>query len=228
MTDATGTVAWSADYKPFGEATVTVSTITNNLRFPGQYYDAETGLNYNYYRDYNPALGRYIETDPIGLSGGINLFVYVANSPIKLIDELGLVDPTACQISLSAGRMTCTSYGMTIHQSGGWVSGQGGQCQNNPSPKCLSQPFIGPAPIGRYISTGPPIGRPTTRNNLLPNPNNSMYGRPVPGTGGFQTHYCRNPEYCSEGCIAQTDWTVMQDFNNVLGSFPNMPITVVR
>ena len=61
MTDSTGTVAWAADYKPFGEATATVSTITNNLRFPGQYYDAETGLNYNYYRDYSPAIGRYVE-----------------------------------------------------------------------------------------------------------------------------------------------------------------------
>jgi RHS protein len=42
MTDASGAVVWAADYKPFGEATITVSTITNNLRFPGQYYDAES------------------------------------------------------------------------------------------------------------------------------------------------------------------------------------------
>ena len=67
MTDASGAVVWSADYKPFGEATITISTITNNLRFPGQYFDAETGLNYNYFRDYNPVIGRYIEADPIGL-----------------------------------------------------------------------------------------------------------------------------------------------------------------
>ncbi len=71
-TDSSGVVVWSADYKPFGEATVTVSTITNNLRFPGQYYDPETGLNYNLNRDYNPVLGRYIEKDPIGFRGGIN------------------------------------------------------------------------------------------------------------------------------------------------------------
>ncbi len=45
MTDASGTVVWAADYKPLGEATITVSTITNNLRFPGQYYDVEAGLN---------------------------------------------------------------------------------------------------------------------------------------------------------------------------------------
>ncbi len=91
MVDSTGTVVWAADYKPFGEATITVSTITNNLRFPGQYYDVETGLNYNYYRDYNPMTGRYIEADPIGLKGGLNLFAYAKGSPIKWVDPRGLL-----------------------------------------------------------------------------------------------------------------------------------------
>jgi RHS repeat-associated protein len=90
MTDSSGTVVWAADYKPFGEATVTVSTITNNLRFPGQYYDAETGLNYNYFRDYNPVIGRYVESDPIGLRGDLNLYRYVGNNPGRWIDPLGL------------------------------------------------------------------------------------------------------------------------------------------
>lgn len=89
MTDGSGAVAWSADYKPFGEATIIVSTITNNLRFPGQYYDAETGLNYNLNRDYNAVIGRYIQTDPIGLKGGLNPYRYVKN-PVNLIDPLGL------------------------------------------------------------------------------------------------------------------------------------------
>jgi len=76
MTDSTGVVVWAATYEPFGKATITVEQITNNLRFPGQYFDAETGLCYNWNRDYNPQLGRYIESDPIGLKGGINLFAY--------------------------------------------------------------------------------------------------------------------------------------------------------
>jgi RHS repeat-associated protein len=90
MTDSSGTVVWAADYKPFGEATITVSTITNNLRFPGQYYDAETGLNYNYYRDFNPMIGRYVEADPMGLQGGINLYAYVRNNPSRGKDPFGL------------------------------------------------------------------------------------------------------------------------------------------
>jgi RHS repeat-associated protein len=92
MTDSSGQVVWAADYKPFGEATITVSTITNNLRFPGQYYDAETGLNYNYFRDYNPVIGRYVEKDPIGQRGGFNLYRYVGNNPNNRKDPYGL-DP---------------------------------------------------------------------------------------------------------------------------------------
>jgi len=94
MTGPLGVVVWSADYKPFGEATiVSTSTITNNLRFPGQYYDVETGLHYNYFRDYNPVIGRYVESDPIGTAGGKNhLFVYVGNNPITVTDPRGLIN----------------------------------------------------------------------------------------------------------------------------------------
>jgi RHS repeat-associated protein len=90
MTDGSGAVVWSADYKPFGEATVTISTITNNLRFPGQYFDFETGLLYNMNRTYDKDLGRYIETDPIGLGGGINIYAYAFNNPVMKKDPTGL------------------------------------------------------------------------------------------------------------------------------------------
>jgi len=67
------------------------ASITNNLRFPGQYFDAESGLSYNMMRDYDPTLGRYIQGDPIGLLGGINRFSYVKNAPMTFIDKRGLI-----------------------------------------------------------------------------------------------------------------------------------------
>lgn len=91
LTDDTGGVSWKAVYGPFGEAVISVETVENPLRFPGQYYDQETGLHYNWNRYYDPKTGRYLTPDPIGLKGGINLFVYVGNGPIRFVDPLGLL-----------------------------------------------------------------------------------------------------------------------------------------
>lgn len=63
-----------------------------NLRYPGQYFDSETGLHYNYFRDYDPKTGRYIQPDPIGLAGGISSFSYVGGRPISAVDRLGLAE----------------------------------------------------------------------------------------------------------------------------------------
>jgi RHS repeat-associated protein len=70
--------------------TETVAVIENNIRFPGQYEDVETGLHYNYFRDYDPSLGRYVESDPIGLDGGLNTFAYAGSAPVRFSDPLGL------------------------------------------------------------------------------------------------------------------------------------------
>ncbi|KAB2888427.1 MAG: hypothetical protein F9K32_16560 [Desulfobulbaceae bacterium] len=87
---ATGEIAWQAAYLPYGQAQVTTATVQNNLRFPGQYYDAETGLHYNWHRYYDPETGRYISADPIGLDGGMNLYRYVAGNPVNWVDPAGL------------------------------------------------------------------------------------------------------------------------------------------
>ena len=94
LTDADGNTVWSAMYSSFDEAQVIpASTVANNLRFPGQYYDAETGLHYNYNRYYDQETGRYLTSDPIGLDSGMNLYVYANNNPIKLSDPKGLEVP---------------------------------------------------------------------------------------------------------------------------------------
>ncbi|GBE04572.1 hypothetical protein BMS3Abin10_00188 [bacterium BMS3Abin10] len=59
MTDEAGSTVWQGEYLPFGKPHSISGSVTNNLRFPGQYYDEETGFHYNYYRDYKPEVGRY-------------------------------------------------------------------------------------------------------------------------------------------------------------------------
>jgi RHS repeat-associated protein len=105
LTDGNGSVAWKATYTPFGQANITVGTVENNFRLPGQYYDQETGLHYNYFRYYNPQTGRYITPDPIGLEGGINLFVYT-NNPVNYIDPYGL---SMVLIDIKRGTVTQSS-----------------------------------------------------------------------------------------------------------------------
>ena len=90
VTDSSQTVEWSWTSDPFGNDQPTGS-LTYNLRFPGQYYDAETGHDYNYMRDYDPSVGRYIESDPLGVKrAGPNTYGYVGQNPLDAIDPHGL------------------------------------------------------------------------------------------------------------------------------------------
>ena len=113
LTDISGTVVWKGEYLPFGGIFTEDKDpdgdgvkVAQPFRFPGQYADSETGLYYNYFRDYDPTLGRYVEADPVGLAGGvylwgyvdivgkpsiqINLYLYTSADPINIIDPLGL------------------------------------------------------------------------------------------------------------------------------------------
>ena len=115
-----GQTVWSATYDAFGNATIDAAyTIVNNLRNPGQYYDAETNLHYNWMRYYDPKSGRYWTSDPIGLYGGINLYVYGYSNSMMFYDPYGLFGmadmPTIPQgvVDFSAGFGDTLSFGIT-------------------------------------------------------------------------------------------------------------------
>jgi RHS repeat-associated protein len=107
LVDSAKTVRWSADWYPFGEIYDEQVSAANNIRFPGQWRDEESGLNYNWHRYYSPAIGRYMQADPArhiepGIphfltEGGqwyteeINLYVYALNDPLALTDPTGLM-----------------------------------------------------------------------------------------------------------------------------------------
>ncbi len=97
-TDSNRATVWRYDGNAFGDSTPNEdpdgngSPTTVNLRFPGQYHDTESGLHYNWHRYYDPRIGRYVTSDPIGLEVGLNSYTYVNNKPLVLKDVLGLME----------------------------------------------------------------------------------------------------------------------------------------
>jgi len=100
VTDTTNKAVWQWDGDAFGrglpnqDPLKTGKSFVYHLRYPGQYYDTESGLHYNYFRDYDPETGRYIQSDPIGLAGGFNTYAYVGGNPLNFIDPFGLRPPS--------------------------------------------------------------------------------------------------------------------------------------
>jgi RHS repeat-associated protein len=110
MTNVSGAVVWSASYDAFGKATMNAgSTVVNNLRFPGQYWDEETRLHYNWNRFYNPNMGKYESKDLLHFPwGDQNVYKYAKNNPLNIFDPLGLYDyrvhfTTTFNLAIQAG-----------------------------------------------------------------------------------------------------------------------------
>jgi RHS repeat-associated protein len=88
--DDSGRTIWQGEVSPYGMMRIGLGRLDEvNLRFPGHYYDGETGLHYNRFRSYDPSLGCYLQCDPLGIAGGYNLYAYVSN-PLTGVDILGL------------------------------------------------------------------------------------------------------------------------------------------
>ena len=122
IADETQKTVWRWDnQEPFGNDTPNEDPDGDGvafdlpLRFPGQYFDRETNLAYNMARDYSSEIGRYVESDPIGLAAGLNTYLYVAGDPIRLKDPLGLStlcaadDPNRpnCEAKLALDMLIC-------------------------------------------------------------------------------------------------------------------------
>ena len=128
-------IVWRWESGPFGVTPANQDQdgdgvmFSYNLRFPGQYYDAESGLHYNYFRDYDPATGRYVQSDLIGLEGGINTYGYVRGSPTMIIDPagLGFSDYLTCiyQEAKYGGSASCRNEFFATAEAEAWREFQG-------------------------------------------------------------------------------------------------------
>jgi RHS repeat-associated protein len=92
-----------------------LGAFTYELRFPGQFFDQATRLPYNYFRDYDPRTGRYLESDPSGLAGGINTYAYVGSNPLVRTDASGLFAGTLIDKRYDeVGNITHCTYGTPL------------------------------------------------------------------------------------------------------------------
>jgi RHS repeat-associated protein len=109
VADSVGTPVWQWDQtEPFGDNPADGSSIEFPLRFAGQYFDKETNLAYNFYRDFDSSRGRYLQSDPIGLVGGTNTYAFVDSRPLVANDFFGL-SPT-CGTGNIGARITPNMY----------------------------------------------------------------------------------------------------------------------
>ncbi|MBN3813983.1 RHS repeat-associated core domain-containing protein, partial [Paraburkholderia sp. Ac-20347] len=100
--------------------------IDNPIRFPGQYFDAESGLHYNRFRYYDPQAGRYVNQDPIGLIGGMNCYAYAHNRPLGGIDPVGLASiAVGAEAGAAAGTAVFPGLGTAVGGVLGAIAGLG-------------------------------------------------------------------------------------------------------
>jgi RHS repeat-associated protein len=121
VTDKNREVVWKGRMMPFGEMAVEFEAVTNHRRFPGQRFDIESRLHYNSFRNYDPRTGNYVQSDPIGLAGGLNTYAYARGNPISYSDPHGeapvlmpflggaLFD-FALQMAMNGGRVECIKW----------------------------------------------------------------------------------------------------------------------
>jgi len=147
-TNSAKALVWQADYTPFGIASINDDvdndsiTLTLNIRFPGQYYDKESKLHNNWFRYYDPVLGRYIKSDPIGLEAGVSTYGYVGANPLSRYDFYGLKEcpegmvpkGVPCEMAEDDGSLSTDGKCMTAECAAGLLPNR----EMTPAEKCMA------------------------------------------------------------------------------------------
>ena len=231
LTDDTGTVVWDAVTTPFGELASLTGNLTQNFRLPGQYADIETGLYQNWWRDYDPALGRYVQADPIGLAGGANLYGYANANPLSFVDREGL---TSMEYDLENGTLTVDPENSTDSPYQVPATSGKGSCMGNAS--CASYSNTGPIPPGNYQLNANDLSNPSFLGDLMRNilgdwgdwriKINPLLGTDPFGRSGFFLH--GGSLLGSAGCIDIGGGILGNDITNrVLNDIQSDPDRVV-
>ena len=148
-----GTTEWQNTYQgnPWNEVAPTSTGYTYNLGFPGQYFDAETGLSNNVNRDYDSSTGRYIQSDPIGLSGGISSFAYVQGNPLPYRDPSGLYLTSVDAFCAQALDFCMQLWGDISHNEGRIQHNLGNDCAAETA-EAAANLFYTAAKVSKYAS----------------------------------------------------------------------------
>lgn len=203
IADQTNKTVWTWTSDPFGTTAANEDAdgdgqrFSFNLRFPGQYYDYETGMHYNVNRTYDPAVGRYLESDPIGLSGGLNVSSYAYNQPLRYVDSMGLEVSAVYDMSEGILYVTDLDTGQTAKAN----AFSGNRYENDV--RFTDRVGEGPLPLGSY--------------DMLNHPSGKVHGKqwydldiqdgrrddkdPWTGRGAFRLHQGT----ASDGCITVKD-----------------------
>jgi len=213
LTDASQAIVWDGVFDLFGEKVSLAGLAAMPLRFPGQYADEESGLSYNYFRDYDPSLGRYLQSDPIGLAGGLNTYAYVEGNPVVYVDPTGefvwlvpivagaatgALTDVGIQLLLNGGRWQCIDPWSVALSAGLGAAGGGlGAAALIPKPGAVFSHWI----PTRYSRSGLPHSKylpAWLRGKRIPKWLTNKEGTVGRYLGGYMSkrrHYWHDPYY---------------------------------